>query len=121
LFNIIDITIRSVIDSIAAIVSSIAGVAGKYTEILSAGGGSSTGFLSGISSIAEGIAKLIPQLFDWIARFAITFTDVTKKFLVGLEYTMNSFRPFLKKGTPERLRDAQIGEIKAETKFARRE
>lgn len=113
LFNVIDLIIRSMVESIATGIGSLISTLGQsfksifgQTEI---GGGST---LDAISSIAEAIAKLVPSLFNWIAQLTVAFNSFVQQFIVKLEYVLTRFNPFTT--TTAENTDARLKEIRSE-------
>jgi len=122
LFTVVDTTIRSIVESISTALGSTISTFSKVTELFSGQGVGDlgNGFLSGVRNVAEAIAKLIPSLFNWISQFSITFNEVSQKFLVGLEYTLNSLNPTTSQKSAEDTRTAQLGTIANETRLRRK-
>jgi len=122
LFNVVDTTVRSIVESVSAVIGAAVATQSRLSESLTgfnfAQGGE--GILSGIRTVAESIAKFIPSLFNWIAQFAVTFSEESQKFLVALEYTFNRLDPRQNQDTTETLRKTQLADIESGAKLARR-
>jgi len=122
LFNVVDTTVRSIVESVSAVIGAAVATQSRLSESLTgfnfAEGG--TSILSGIRTVAESIAKFIPSLFNWIAQFAVTFSEESQKFLVALEYTFNRLDPRQNQDTTETLRKTQLADIESGAKLARR-
>ena len=122
LFTIVDTTIRSVVESVSIALGSTLSTFSKVTELFSGQGlgDLGNGFLSGVRYVAEAIAKLIPSLFNWIAQFTISFNEAGQKFLIGLEYTLNSLNPTTSQKSADDTRTAQLGTVANESRLRRK-
>ena len=113
LFNVIDLTIKSIVESISQIIGSGFNTLSQLTDSVFG----QTDFTVGDSgnaakSIVEALAKFIPSLFNWIAAFAVEFNSITQQFLVGLEYVFTRANPYTT--TNRENTDARIEGIKLE-------
>lgn len=113
LFNVIDLTIKSIVESISQIIGSGFNTLSQLTDSVFG----QTDFTVGDSgnaakSIVEALAKFIPSLFNWIAAFAVEFNSITQQFLVGLEYVFTRVNPYTT--TNRENTDARIEGIKLE-------
>jgi len=122
LFTVIDVTVRSIVDSVSAVIGAAIATQSRLSESLTsfnfAEGGQ--GILSGIRTVAEAIAKFIPTLFSWVAQFAVTFSEESQKFIAALEYTFNRLDPRQNQNITELLRKTQIADIESAANLARR-
>lgn len=87
LFTVIEVTIQSIVDTISTIIGSVIGAQSAVSEAVFGKGFDTTidDFSKGASNIAQGIAELVPVLFDFISRLAITFEEGATKFVASLE------------------------------------
>jgi len=110
LFNIINVTIRSIVESISQIIGSAIDNISTIGSLFSGGATDGIGgsLLQGIGSAAEIFAKFVPTLFNWLAQFAIVFNDATQKFIIDFEYMLNSINPLADQKNSDRLREAQL-------------
>lgn len=110
LFNVIDLTIKSIVESISQIIGSAINNVSNIGSLFSGGATNGIGnsFLQGITSAAEAFAKFVPTLFNWLAQFSIVFNDATQKFIFDFEYMLNSINPVADQKNTDRLHETQL-------------
>lgn len=82
------VTIDSIIGSIGNLFKSFAGAGKSILDLLPGGSG---GALDFVKNVGQAIALIIPELFSWIDRLAVTFETYFTKFIADLEYFASTF------------------------------
>lgn len=121
LFTVIDVTIKSLVDSISTIIGSVIGAQSSLSEAVFGVGfdTASTSIFDGAKAVVEGLAKFVPVLFDWISRLAITFEEGSKLFIASLERA-TTFNPF-KQGLAQSVFNEKVNRAKTQAELKRDE
>ena len=115
LFNVIDLTVKSIIESISTALGSTLNVLSTgFDSLFGTASIEGSSSLSIAKSIVEAIAKLIPSLFNWIASFTVSFNSASEQFIIRLENALSNLNPFNDQTVSNNLADARLKEVRSE-------